>query len=218
LPTSHDDELLRARRRSSRPNTVPGVASVALTELHDPEAIEPLHHRGERAPGTPRCFGTSRVGQSARHAGGECRTPLERTNLLHAGRATRGRRRTSSITTDAGHMELLWGPHDHARSVDDGRAGRHWSPRNPRREVLHWAGDAGPACEVATRAVARLAQLRTARAVRAASFGGLQCRTRRPDPPAIWVRPRGAWGGCWSTPGSHSGRYFFWQLLVPPAH
>ena len=47
-------------------------------------------------PASPACscsmFGRSRVGQSARHAGGECRTPLERTNLLHAGRATRGRR------------------------------------------------------------------------------------------------------------------------------
>src|SRR6185503_15564857 len=80
-----------------------------------------------------------------------------------------------------------------------------------------WSGDAGPGCAVAARAVARLAQLRTARAVRAASFGGLQCRTRRPDRPAIWLRPRAAWGGCWSTPTRHSGRYFFWQLPVPPA-
>jgi hypothetical protein len=80
-----------------------------------------------------------------------------------------------------------------------------------------WSGSAGPPCDVATRAVARLAQLRTARAVRAASFGGLQCRASAPDRPAIWVRPRGAWGGCWSVPQVAAGRYFFWELRVPRA-
>jgi len=80
-----------------------------------------------------------------------------------------------------------------------------------------WTGSAGPSCAVAIRTVARLGQLRTARAVRAASFGGLQCRASAPDRPAIWVRPRGAWGGCWSTPQVRAGRYFFWELQVPRA-
>ena len=90
-----------------------------------------------------------------------------------------------------------------------------------------WTGDAGPSCGVATRAVARLAQLRTAREVRAASVGRLQCRASAPERPAIWVRPRGAWGGCWTfppqkdtgvSPLTYSGRYFFWELRVPRLH
>jgi hypothetical protein len=62
------------------------------------------------------------------------------TNLRSWNSARRCGRRSGSIRTDAGHMELLWGPHDQTRPVDDGRAGCDWSPRSPRHEVLHLDG------------------------------------------------------------------------------
>ena len=77
-------------------------------------------------------------------------------------------------------------------------------------------GEFGPSCDLAKRKVAELARLRTARAVRLASFAGLHCRIGRPPTPVRWVRPRGAWGGCWSSvKAGPAGRYFFWELPVP---
>jgi hypothetical protein len=83
-------------------------------------------------------------------------------------------------------------------------------------KYLGRAGESGPSCDLAKRKVAQLARLRTARAVRLASFAGLHCRIGRPPTSVLWVRPRGAWGGCWSArKAAPAGRYFFWELPVP---
>src|SRR5437667_8696313 len=65
-----------------------------------------------------------------------------------------------------------------------------------------WTGTDGPSCAFARRKVARLVRLRTPRALRRASFAGLQCRVRLLERPVAWVvRPRTAWAGCWTTVG-----------------
>jgi hypothetical protein len=75
------------------------------------------------------------------------------------------------------------------------------------------AGSAGPSCAVARNKLAHIATLRTRKAIRAASFGGLHCDVGRHDPHVLWVRPLGAWAGCWSfATQMPSGRYFFWEL------
>lgn len=75
------------------------------------------------------------------------------------------------------------------------------------------AGSAGPSCAVARKKLAHIATLRTRKAIRAASFGGLHCDVGQPDLDVRWVRPLGAWAGCWSSAtGIPSGRYFFWEL------
>jgi hypothetical protein len=80
-----------------------------------------------------------------------------------------------------------------------------------------WVSDAGPSCAFAKRKLAEVARLRTVHAVEVASFDSFHCRAGRLDPRVIWVRPRGAWAGCWSSPnGAPIGPYFFWELAVPP--
>jgi hypothetical protein len=75
------------------------------------------------------------------------------------------------------------------------------------------AGDAGPSCTVARKKLAHIAKLRTRRAIRAASFGGLHCDVGHRDLNVLWVRPLGAWAGCWTFATQiPSGRYFFWEL------
>jgi hypothetical protein len=76
------------------------------------------------------------------------------------------------------------------------------------------AGGPGPSCAVARNKLAHIATLRTRKAIRAASFGGLHCDVaRRQDPHVLWVRPLGAWAGCWSADNqAAAGRYFFWEL------
>jgi hypothetical protein len=62
------------------------------------------------------------------------------------------------------------------------------------------AGSAGPSCTVARKKLAQIARLRTRKAIRAASFGGLHCDVDvgQYDPHVLWVRPLGAWAGCWT--------------------
>jgi hypothetical protein len=74
------------------------------------------------------------------------------------------------------------------------------------------AGSAGPSCAVARKKLAHIATLRTRKAIRAASFGGLHCDVGQRDLNILWVRPLGAWAGCWSAPNQPIGRYFFWEL------
>jgi hypothetical protein len=76
------------------------------------------------------------------------------------------------------------------------------------------AGGPGPSCAVARNKLAHIAKLRTRKAIRAASFGGLHCDVaRRYDPHVLWVRPLGAWAGCWSADKrAPAGRYFYWEL------
>jgi hypothetical protein len=75
------------------------------------------------------------------------------------------------------------------------------------------AGSVGPSCAVARKKLAHIATLRTRRAIRAASFGGLHCDVGQHDPHVLWVRPLEAWAGCWSSaPRLPSGPYFFWEL------
>jgi hypothetical protein len=75
------------------------------------------------------------------------------------------------------------------------------------------AGSAGPSCAVARKKLAHIATLRTRKAIRAASFGGLHCDVGKHDLNVLWVRPLGAWAGCWSAATQiPSGRYFFWEL------
>jgi hypothetical protein len=76
------------------------------------------------------------------------------------------------------------------------------------------AGGPGPSCAVARNKLAHIATLRTRKAIRAASFGGLHCDVaRRQDPHVLWVRPLGAWAGCWTADKqAAAGRYFFWEL------
>jgi hypothetical protein len=74
------------------------------------------------------------------------------------------------------------------------------------------AGSAGPSCAVARNKLAHIATLRTRKAIRAASFGGLDCDVGQRDLNVLWVRPFGAWAGCWSVPNQPIGRYFFWEL------
>jgi hypothetical protein len=75
------------------------------------------------------------------------------------------------------------------------------------------AGSVGPSCAVARKKLAHIATLRTRRAIRAASFGGLHCDVGQHDLNILWVRPLGAWAGCWSSATQiPSGRYFFWEL------
>jgi hypothetical protein len=75
------------------------------------------------------------------------------------------------------------------------------------------AGSAGPSCAVARKRLAHIARLRTRKAIRAASFGGLHCDVGHRDLNVLWVRPLGAWAGCWSSATQiPSGRYFFWEL------
>jgi hypothetical protein len=77
-----------------------------------------------------------------------------------------------------------------------------------------WIGSFGPPCTLAKSHAARLSGLRTALALRRASFGGLKCRIT----PLAWmsprflsVRPRTALGGCWTEINAPAGRYFFWR-------
>ena len=74
------------------------------------------------------------------------------------------------------------------------------------------AGSFGPSCAVARNKLAHIATLRTRKAIRAASFGGLDCDVGQRDLNVLWVRPLGAWAGCWSVPNQPIGRYFFWEL------
>jgi hypothetical protein len=75
------------------------------------------------------------------------------------------------------------------------------------------AGSAGPSCAAARKKLAHIATLRTRKAIRAASFGGLHCDVGQHDLNVLWVRPLGAWAGCWSSATQiPSGRYFFWEL------
>lgn len=74
------------------------------------------------------------------------------------------------------------------------------------------AGSSGPSCADAKRMLSHVARLRTRAAIRAASFAGFHCDVGRLDQHVLWVRPRGAWAGCWSSPNHFEGRYFFWQL------
>jgi hypothetical protein len=74
------------------------------------------------------------------------------------------------------------------------------------------AGSVGPTCADAKRMLSHIAKLRTRKAIRAASFGDLHCDVGRHDPHVLWVRPLGAWAGCWSSPNQSVGRYFFWEL------
>lgn len=75
------------------------------------------------------------------------------------------------------------------------------------------AGSAGPSCAVARKKLAHIARLRTRKAIRTASFGGLRCDVGHRDLNVLWVRPLGAWAGCWTSAGQDpSGRYFFWEL------
>ena len=77
-----------------------------------------------------------------------------------------------------------------------------------------WMGSFGPPCALAKSQTARLSRLRTPRALRRASFGGLKCRIS----PLSWVsssllsvRPRTALGGCWTQVNVPAGRYFYWK-------
>lgn len=75
------------------------------------------------------------------------------------------------------------------------------------------AGSVGPSCAVARRKLVQIATLRTRKAIRAASFGGLHCDVGHRDLNVLWVRPLGAWAGCWTeTTQIPTGRYFFWEL------
>jgi hypothetical protein len=74
------------------------------------------------------------------------------------------------------------------------------------------AGSRGPSCADAKRMLAHVARLRTRAAIRAASFAGFHCDVGRLDQHVLWVRPRGAWAGCWSSPNHFEGRYFVWEL------
>jgi hypothetical protein len=74
------------------------------------------------------------------------------------------------------------------------------------------AGSTGPSCAVARKKLAHIARLRTRKAIRAASFGGLRCDVGQRDLNIVWVRPLGAWAGCWSVPNQPIGHYFFWEL------
>jgi hypothetical protein len=74
------------------------------------------------------------------------------------------------------------------------------------------AGSAGPSCAVARKKLEHIARLRTRKAIRAASFGGLHCDVGQHDLKVQWVRPLGAWAGCWTYANYPSGRYFFWEL------
>jgi hypothetical protein len=77
-------------------------------------------------------------------------------------------------------------------------------------------GGPGPSCAVARNKLAHIAKLRTRKAIRAASFGGFHCDVaRRYAPDVLWVRPLGAWAGCWSADKqAPAGRYFFWELIT----
>ena len=60
-------------------------------------------------------------------------------------------------------------------------------------------GGPGPSCAVARNKLAHIAKLRTRKAIRAASFGGFHCDVApRYAPDVLWVRPLGAWAGCWT--------------------
>lgn len=87
------------------------------------------------------------------------------------------------------------------------------------RRYSLWVGEAGPSCSFAKQKLAQIARLRTARAVEAASFDGLHCLIRGLSTHIAWVRPIGAWAGCWTSPTSApTGRYFFWELAIPKRH
>jgi hypothetical protein len=77
-------------------------------------------------------------------------------------------------------------------------------------------GGPGPSCAVARNKLAHIATLRTRKAIRAASFGGFHCDVaRRYAPDVLWVRPLGAWAGCWTADKqAAAGRYFFWELIT----
>ena len=74
------------------------------------------------------------------------------------------------------------------------------------------AGSVGPSCAVARKKLAHIVRLRTRKAIRAASFGGLDCEVGQRDLNILWVRPLGAWAGCWTVPNQPIARYFFWEL------
>ena len=74
------------------------------------------------------------------------------------------------------------------------------------------AGSVGPSCAVARKKLADIARLRTRKAIRAASFGGLDCDVGQRELNILWVRPLGAWAGCWTVPNQPIARYFFWEL------
>ena len=77
-----------------------------------------------------------------------------------------------------------------------------------------WTGSFGPSCAFAKSHAARLSRLRTALALRRASVGGLKCRISPlswVSARLLWVQPRPALGGCWTTVNVPAGRYFYWQ-------
>ena len=77
-----------------------------------------------------------------------------------------------------------------------------------------WIGSFGPSCALAKSQAARLSRLRTPRALRRASFGGLKCRISRLSSVSarlLSVQPRTALGGCWTAVDVPAGRYFYWQ-------
>jgi hypothetical protein len=76
------------------------------------------------------------------------------------------------------------------------------------------AGSTGPSCAVARKKLGHIATLRTRKAIRAASFGGLHCDVGQRPLNVLWVRPLGAWAGCWTTAQYPMGRYFFWELKL----
>ena len=88
------------------------------------------------------------------------------------------------------------------------------------RGTRYWlrVGGPGPSCAVARNKLAHIATLRTRKAIRAASFGGFHCDVaRRYAPDVLWVRPLGAWAGCWTAEKqAPAGRYFFWELISRP--
>jgi hypothetical protein len=77
-----------------------------------------------------------------------------------------------------------------------------------------WIGSFGPSCALAKQQAARLSRLRTSSALRRASFGGFKCRVSPLSSVSarlLSVQPRAALGGCWTTVGVPTGRYFYWQ-------